>query len=41
MATIKFKNGNNWENVALSCYPVGSVYMSISSTSPSAIFGGT
>ena len=41
MTTIKFKNGDNWENMALSCYPVGSVYMSENSTSPATIFGGT
>lgn len=28
-------------NLALSAYPVGSIYMSVSSTSPADIFGGT
>ena len=28
-------------NIALSIYPVGSIYMSVNSTSPSSLFGGT
>lgn len=31
----------NGEGVALDAYPVGSIYMSVNSTSPSTLFGGT
>lgn len=31
---------NNWKNIALQAYPVGSVYMSFNATSPAEIFGG-
>ena len=30
-----------WENDALKLYPVGSIYMSLNSTSPANLFGGT
>ena len=36
MATSKIK-----QTSALSAYPVGSIYMSVNSTSPSELFGGT
>ena len=35
------KNGNNIENIMLSNYPVGSIYLSVDSTNPSTKFGGT
>lgn len=31
---------NDWKNIALQAYPVGSVYMSFNATSPAEIFGG-
>lgn len=31
---------NHWHNVALNSYPVGSVYISFSNTSPAKLFGG-
>lgn len=31
---------NNWKNIALQAYPVGSVYISFNATSPAEIFGG-
>lgn len=31
---------SDWKNIALQSYPVGSVYMSFTATSPAAIFGG-
>ena len=35
------KNGNNIENIMLSNYPVGSIYLSVDSANPSTKFGGT
>lgn len=33
--------GKTWANLMLEIYPVGSIYMSVSSTSPASLFGGT
>lgn len=42
MIGLKVKNGNNWINFVLDViYPVGSLYMSINSTSPAILFGGS
>lgn len=38
---IKYKNGSSWVDIRQQIYPVGSIYMSMSSTSPSSLFGGT
>ena len=35
------ESGYNIENIMLSTYPVGSIYMSVSNTNPSTLFGGT
>ena len=35
------ENGYNIENIMLSTYPVGSIYMSVNNTNPSTLFGGT
>ena len=35
------ESGYNIENIMLSTYPVGSIYMSVNNTSPSTLFGGT
>lgn len=34
-------NQGDTDNVFLRCYPVGSIYMSVKSTSPATLFGGT
>ena len=41
MASIKYKNGSSWVDIRNTLYPVGSIYMSTSSTSPATLFGGT
>lgn len=41
MTTIRVKRGSKWENIALTSYPVGSVYISYVNTSPAVLFGGT
>lgn len=38
---IKYKSGSSWVDIRQQIYPVGSIYMSMSSTSPSSLFGGT
>ena len=35
------ESGDNIENIMLSIYPVGSIYMSVVNTDPSTLFGGT
>lgn len=35
------KNANNSDNIMLSNYPIGSIYLSVDSSNPSAKFGGT
>ena len=35
------ESGYNIENIMLSTYPVGSIYMSVVNTDPSTLFGGT
>ena len=35
------ESGYNIENIMLSTYPVGSIYMSVNNTNPSTLFGGT
>ena len=42
MATpqIYYKDGDSWKSALLNSYPVGAIYASTSSTSPSSIFGG-
>lgn len=34
-------NGKTWANMLSAVYPVGSIYMSVNSTSPAGLFGGT
>lgn len=41
MTRIKVKKGNTWQDIGLEYYPVNSVYISFSSTSPATLFGGT
>ena len=42
MSAIKFKIGDTWSDLVLDLvYPVGSLYMSINSTSPAILFGGS
>ncbi len=48
MATLKYKKDSNWVNLTLSnstilsqVYPVGSLYISNTSTSPASRWGGT
>lgn len=38
---ITANDGTNWNNVALQVYPVGAIYISVDSTSPADLFGGT
>ena len=38
MSTLMYKSGNSWIDVI---HPVGSMWLSNSSTSPSSLFGGT
>lgn len=38
---IKYKSGSSWVDIRRQIYPVGSIYMSMSSTSPGSLFGGT
>ena len=38
IGTIKYKNGSSWVDIL---HPVGSVWLSNSSTSPASLFGGT
>lgn len=38
---LKYKSGSSWVDYNLQVYPVGSVYMSYTSTSPASLFGGT
>lgn len=38
VGTIKYKNGSTWVDIL---HPVGSFYLSTTSTSPSSLFGGT
>lgn len=35
------ENGENIENIMLANYPVGSIYLSVNSTDPTELFGGT
>lgn len=37
---IYYKDGDSWKSALLNSYPVGAIYSSTSSTSPSSIFGG-
>lgn len=37
----ELKNGLSLQDIILAVYPVGSIYMSVSSTSPDTLFGGT
>lgn len=40
-AELYIKNGSSWVNYnLLNAYPVGSIYMSYTSTSPASLFGG-
>lgn len=39
--SVMYKNGSSWSNLMLQAYPVGAVYISYVSTSPSSLFGGT
>lgn len=41
MTDIKYKVNGNWTNAALAIYKVGAIYMSVDSTSPATLFGGT
>lgn len=41
MASIKYKDGDSWIDIRNTLYPVGSIYMSTSNTSPATLFGGT
>lgn len=48
MATLKYKDGSSWVDISLSnasilsqIYPVGSLYISNTSTSPASRWGGT
>lgn len=41
MTDIKYKVDGNWTNAALAIYKVGAIYMSVDSTSPATLFGGT
>lgn len=50
MATLKYKNGDVWEELNLggdtlvlgqSMWPTGSIYLTIGNTSPSSVIGGT
>ena len=41
MTDINFKVDGNWTNAALAIYKVGAIYMSVDSTSPAILFGGT
>ena len=41
MTDINFKVDGNWTNAALAIYKVGAIYMSVDSTSPATLFGGT
>lgn len=34
-------NGKTWANMLKTVYPVGSIYLSVNSTSPASLFGGT
>ena len=38
---IKYKSGSSWVDIRTQIFPVGSIYMSMTSTSPSSLFGGT
>ena len=38
---IKYKSGSSWVDIRMQIFPVGSIYMSMTSTSPSSLFGGT
>lgn len=40
---IVMSNGEKWDGGIdlLDCYPVGAIYMSVNSTSPASLFGGT
>lgn len=38
IGTIKYKNGSSWVDIL---HPIGSVWLSTSSTSPASLFGGT
>lgn len=39
--SVMYKNGSSWSNLMLQAYPIGAVYISYVSTSPSSLFGGT
>jgi len=39
--TLTCYDGSSWESVALQVYPVGAIYISVASTSPATLFGGT
>ena len=38
IGTIRFRNGSSWTDIL---HPVGSLYISFTSTSPASLFGGT
>lgn len=39
--SVMYKDGSTWSNLMLQAYPVGTLYISYSSTSPADLFGGT
>lgn len=39
--SVMYKDGSTWSNLMLQAYPVGTVYISYSSTPPASLFGGT
>lgn len=41
LKNINFKVSNSWVDAGVLAWPVGSIYMSTSSTSPATYFGGT
>lgn len=41
MAVLKYKNGSNWTNYNDLLFPVGSIVMRYTNTSPASLIGGT